>query len=82
MVSVQVGDVPVQPPVDAVGYVAVLQPANVPPLAGVAVKVTIVPAANFAPQVPDELLFTTLQLIPAGVLTMLPLAPLGLSAML
>ena len=78
MVSVQTEDVPEQSPVGVrAGYITVLQLVNTAPLAGVAVKVTIVLAGKFAPQVPDELPFITLQLIPDGELTTVPFAPLG-----
>jgi hypothetical protein len=56
MVTEQVLAVPVQPP---------LQPVNVEPAAGVAVRVTAVPLANGAVQVVP-------QLIPVGALVMVP----------
>jgi hypothetical protein len=56
MTNVQVGEVPLQAP---------LQPVNVEPVAGVAVSVTVVPLARPTSQVVP-------QLMPAGLLATLP----------
>ena len=68
MVNVQVGELPLHGPV----LVPELHFVKVPPVLGVAVRVTCVPEGNTKPQTEAPSVKSVLQLMPAGLLVIEP----------